>query len=147
MAACRLALTAARPHGRPPTGPLESVAPGGDGRLSLHERPSRPHEASRRRVIPSGVTGAGRGELGTSPVGRGARAVLAANGELMTVDITSAVDAELTRTEIRRADVAPPPGAPAEDRGSLGTLSWPRAAKVAGLAAAVAALTALSIAA
>ena len=65
----------------------------------------------------------------------------------MTVDITSAVDAELTRTEIRRADVAPPPGAPAEARGSLGTLTWPRAAKVAGLAAAVAALAALSIAA
>jgi hypothetical protein len=65
----------------------------------------------------------------------------------MTVDITSAVDAELTRAEARRADVAPPPAAPAENRGSLGTLSWPRAAKVAGLAAAVAALTALSIAA
>jgi hypothetical protein len=65
----------------------------------------------------------------------------------MTADITSAVDAERTRAEVRRADVAPPPGAPAEDRGSLGTLSWPRAAKVAGLAAAVAALTALSIAA
>jgi hypothetical protein len=87
------------------------------------------------------------GNLGTSPEGRGARAVLAANGELMTVDITSAVDAERTRAEVRRADVAPPPGAPADDRGSLGTLSWPRAAKVAGLAAAVAALTALSIAA
>ena len=87
------------------------------------------------------------GNLGTSPEGRGARAVLAANGELMTVDITSAVDAELTRAEVRPADVAPPPGAPAEDRGLLGTLSWPRAAKVAGLAAAVAALTALSIAA
>jgi hypothetical protein len=70
----------------------------------------------------------------------------------MTVDITSAVDAELTRAEltpaeVRRAEVAPPPGAPAEDRGLLGTLSWARGAKVAGLAAAVAALTALSIAA
>lgn len=66
----------------------------------------------------------------------------AGNGELMTVDITSAMDTELTRAEVTQ-----PPEASAEDQGSLGTLTWPRAAKVAGLAAAVAALTALSIAA
>lgn len=42
---------------------------------------------------------------------------------------------------------APPYGASADERGSLGTLSWPRVAKVAGLAAAVAALAAMSIAA
>lgn len=40
-----------------------------------------------------------------------------------------------------------PYGTAADERGSLGTLSWPRAAKVAGLAGAVAALTAASIAA
>jgi hypothetical protein len=45
------------------------------------------------------------------------------------------------------AEEAQPGGAPAGDRGSLGTLTWPRAAKVAGIAGAVAALTALSIAA
>jgi hypothetical protein len=45
------------------------------------------------------------------------------------------------------AEQARPWGAAAEERGSLGTLSWPRAAKIAGLAGAVAALTALSIAA
>lgn len=46
-----------------------------------------------------------------------------------------------------RAEEAPPYGASADERGSLGTLSWPRAAKIAGLAAAVAALAAMSIAA
>jgi len=60
----------------------------------------------------------------------------------MTIDITSAMD-----TELMRAEVTQPPEASAEDRGSLGTLTWQRAAKVAGLAATVAALTALSIAA
>ena len=40
-----------------------------------------------------------------------------------------------------------PYGTAADERGSLGTLSWPRAAKVAALAGAVAALTAASIAA
>jgi len=40
-----------------------------------------------------------------------------------------------------------PYGTAADERGSLGTLSWRRAAKVAGLAGAVAALTAASIAA
>jgi hypothetical protein len=40
-----------------------------------------------------------------------------------------------------------PYGSIPEERGSLGTLNWPRAAKVAGLAGAVAALTAESIAA
>lgn len=49
-------------------------------------------------------------------------------------------------TSARRADDAPPYGASAEERGSLGTLSWQRVVKVAGLAAAVAALTATSIA-
>jgi hypothetical protein len=38
-----------------------------------------------------------------------------------------------------------PDGAAADERGSLGTLSWPRAVKVAALAGAVAALTAASI--
>ena len=40
-----------------------------------------------------------------------------------------------------------PYGTAPDERGSLGTLSWPRAVKVAGLAGAVAALTAASIAA
>lgn len=40
-----------------------------------------------------------------------------------------------------------PYGSAPDERGSLGTLSWPRAAKVAALAAAVAVLTAASIAA
>ena len=51
------------------------------------------------------------------------------------------------RWSARTADDAPPYGASAEERGSLGTLSWQRVVKVAGLAAAVAALTATSIAA
>jgi hypothetical protein len=55
----------------------------------------------------------------------------------MSVEITSAC----------RAEDARPWGTTAEERGSLGTLSWPRAAKIAGLAGAVAAFTALSIAA
>jgi hypothetical protein len=55
----------------------------------------------------------------------------------MSAEVTSAVPAEGGQ----------PHGASAEDRGSLGTLSWPRVVKVAGLAGAVAALTALSIAA
>jgi hypothetical protein len=55
----------------------------------------------------------------------------------MSAEITSACGAE----------EAQPYGASPDERGSLGTLSWPRAAKVAGLAGAVAALTALSIAA
>jgi hypothetical protein len=40
-----------------------------------------------------------------------------------------------------------PYGSVPDERGSLGTLSWPRAAKVAGLAGAVAVLAAASIAA
>jgi hypothetical protein len=55
----------------------------------------------------------------------------------MSADITSATSAEAAR----------PYGSVPDERGSLGTLSWPRAAKVAGLAGAVAALTAASIAA
>jgi hypothetical protein len=54
-----------------------------------------------------------------------------------------------------RADITPaaqvkeerPYGTAPDERGSLGTLSWRRAARVAGLAGAVAALTAASIAA
>ena len=49
---------------------------------------------------------------------------------------------EITRVEDER-----PYGTAPDERGSLGTLSWPRAVKVAGLAGAVAALTAASIAA
>jgi hypothetical protein len=59
------------------------------------------------------------------------------NGGFMSAEITSAF----------RAEEARPYGSSAQERGSLGTLSWPRAAKIAGLAGAVAALTALSIAA
>jgi hypothetical protein len=59
------------------------------------------------------------------------------NGVVMSAELTSAC----------RAEDARPYGTRPEERGSLGTLSWPRAAKVAGLAGAVAALTALSIAA
>ncbi|MGH3245148.1 MAG: hypothetical protein ACRDOI_02915 [Trebonia sp.] len=55
----------------------------------------------------------------------------------MSTEVTSAYHAQDER----------PYGACAEERGSLGTLSWPRAAKVAGLAGAVAALAAMSIAA
>jgi hypothetical protein len=59
------------------------------------------------------------------------------NGGFMSAEITSAC----------RAAEAPPYGAPAQDRGSLGTLSWQRAAKIAALAGAVAALAATSVAA
>jgi hypothetical protein len=55
----------------------------------------------------------------------------------MSADITSATSVEAER----------PWGSLPDERGSLGTLSWRRAAKVAGLAGAVAALTAASIAA
>lgn len=55
----------------------------------------------------------------------------------MSAEITSAC----------RAEEARPYGSSAQERGSLGTLSWQRAAKVAGLAAAVAMLAAASIAA
>jgi hypothetical protein len=55
----------------------------------------------------------------------------------MSAEITSAC----------RAGEAGPYGASAQERGSLGTLSWQRAAKIAGLAGAVAALAATSIAA
>ena len=55
----------------------------------------------------------------------------------MSADITSATPVEGER----------PYGTAPDERGSLGTLSWPRAVKVAGLAGAVAALTAASIAA
>jgi hypothetical protein len=55
----------------------------------------------------------------------------------MSADITTACRAEDTQ----------PYGAAADERGCLGTLSWRRAAKIASLAAAVAALTALSLAA
>jgi hypothetical protein len=48
-------------------------------------------------------------------------------------------------TSVMPVEEAQPREVSAEDRGSLGTLSWPRAAKVAGLAAAVAALVATSI--
>jgi len=54
----------------------------------------------------------------------------------MSAEITSAC----------RAEEAKPYGAAADERGSLGTLCWPRAVKVAGLAGAVAALAAMSIA-
>ena len=55
----------------------------------------------------------------------------------MSAEITSACRAEDPR----------PWGTVAEERGSLGTLSWPRAAKIAGLAGAVAVLAAMSVAA
>lgn len=55
----------------------------------------------------------------------------------MSAEITSDTPVETER----------PYGSSPDERGSLGTLSWPRAAKVAGLAGAVAALTAASIAA
>jgi hypothetical protein len=45
------------------------------------------------------------------------------------------------------AEDARPYGSSPDERGSLGTLTWQRAAKVAGLAGAVAALTAMSLAA
>ena len=54
----------------------------------------------------------------------------------MSAEITSAC----------RAEEAQPYGTSAGERGSLGTLSWPRAVKVAGLAGAVAALAAMSVA-
>src|ERR1700722_7433306 len=59
------------------------------------------------------------------------------SGGFMSAEITSAC----------RAEDARPWGTTAEERGSLGTLSWPRAAKIAGLAGAVAALTAMGPAA
>jgi hypothetical protein len=59
------------------------------------------------------------------------------NGGFMSAEITSAC----------RAEEARPYGASAQDRGSLGTLSWQRAAKIAALAGAVAALAATSVAA
>jgi hypothetical protein len=59
------------------------------------------------------------------------------NGGFMSAEITSAC----------RAEEPPPYGASAQDRGSLGTLSWQRAAKIAALAGAVAALAATSVAA
>jgi hypothetical protein len=46
-----------------------------------------------------------------------------------------------------RAEDAQPYGASPEERGSLGTLCWQRVARIAGLAGAVAALVALSVAA
>lgn len=55
----------------------------------------------------------------------------------MSAEITSAC----------RAAEAQPYGSSAQDRGSLGTLSWQRVAKIAGLAGAVAALAAMSVAA
>lgn len=55
----------------------------------------------------------------------------------MSSEITSVTPVEAER----------PYGAAADERGSLGTLSWTRAVKVAGLAGAVAALAAASIAA
>lgn len=55
----------------------------------------------------------------------------------MSADFTSATQVSDER----------PYGTAPDERGSLGTLSWPRAAKVAGLAVAVAALTAAGIAA
>jgi hypothetical protein len=55
----------------------------------------------------------------------------------MSAEITSACHAEQAR----------PYGSSPQERGSLGTLSWQRAAKIAGLAGAVAALAAMSIAA
>jgi hypothetical protein len=55
----------------------------------------------------------------------------------MSAEITSASPAQAER----------PYGSAPDERGSLGTLSWPRAAKVAGLAVAVAVLTGASIAA
>jgi len=55
----------------------------------------------------------------------------------MSAEITSAC----------RAEEVQPYGSSAQDRGSLGTLSWQRVAKIAGLAGAVAALAAMSVAA
>jgi hypothetical protein len=70
--------------------------------------------------------------------GRGACAVLTVvNGGSMSAEFTSATPLETER----------PYGSVPDERGSLGTLSWPRAAKVAGLAGAVAVLAAASIAA
>ena len=55
----------------------------------------------------------------------------------MSAEITSAC----------RAEEEQPYGSSAQERGSLGTLSWQRVAKIAGLAGAVAALAAMSVAA
>jgi hypothetical protein len=59
------------------------------------------------------------------------------NGGFMSAEITSAC----------RAEEAQPYGSSPQERGSLGTLSWQRVAKIAGLAGAVAALAAMSVAA
>jgi hypothetical protein len=59
------------------------------------------------------------------------------NGGFMSAEITPACHVEDAR----------PYGASPDERGSLGTLTWQRTAKVAGLAVAVAALAAMSIAA
>ena len=61
----------------------------------------------------------------------------AVNGGFMSAEIMPATPAEAER----------PWGSAPDERGSLGTLCWQRAVKVAGLAGAVAALTAASIAA
>jgi hypothetical protein len=50
-------------------------------------------------------------------------------------------------TSVTPVETERPYGSAPDERGSLGTLSWPRAAKVAGLAVAVAALAAASVAA
>jgi len=50
-------------------------------------------------------------------------------------------------TSACRAEDAQPYGSSTQERGSLGTLSWQRAAKIAGLAGAVAAFAATSVAA
>jgi hypothetical protein len=63
----------------------------------------------------------------------------------MSADITSAAPVEITSAAPVEAER--PYGSVPDERGSLGTLSWPRAAKVAGLAGAVAALVAASAAA
>jgi hypothetical protein len=59
----------------------------------------------------------------------------------VSAEITSAI------TSARCVEDARPYGTSPDERGSLGTLTWPRAAKIAGLAGAVAALTAICIAA
>lgn len=59
------------------------------------------------------------------------------NGGFMSAEITSVAQGEAEH----------PWGSVPDERGSLGTLSWARAAKVAGLAAAVAALVAATAAA
>lgn len=73
--------------------------------------------------------------MGRSDDGRGANVVPGVNGGFMSAEITS----------VAPVVGAQPHGASADDRGSLGTLCWARAVKVAGLAAAVAALLATSV--